>query len=336
MARLPQFEPVEFLLERKFGAGARHADRTLPVSLSSGRRIRTDPNLAVRVAQYRAELLTLPSDDLKSLVESEREKQRAELAAKVEHEERERFFNQPLARADFDHWSKAAHWTLDEAVALSFGKAPERVNWETVKPFVNVSAFAFQYQRRRHLALRAKQWKQLFDPVLPGVFLAWAKRTDLEVSPDLEAAVTARGIQVADWKTHYDDLKSNYDELHQKWGDNYDELHKGWMEVCEDKNRIIADLQRQLADAEAKAVSAQSAIPRDPTEKPVGTRERDSLLKLIIGMAMGGYGYDPSAGRSEQPAQIATDLATAGVPLDVDTVRKWLKQEFAHQRPGIS
>ena len=43
-------------------------------------------------------------------------------------------------------------------------------------------------------------------------------------------------------------------------------------------------------------------------------------------MAMGGYGYDPSAGRSEQPAQIATDLATAGVPLDVDTVRKWLKQ----------
>jgi hypothetical protein len=328
MAKLPagKFDPSEFLVERKFGAGARHADTTFPVSLSGNRHARTDPEFAKRVAQYRAELLELPSQELKALVEAEREKEQAELAARIEREEREQYFNQPCARADFEHWSRAAHWTLDEAVALSFGKAPERVNWETVKPFVRVSAFAIQYQRRRDLALRATLWKQLFDPVLPGFFLAWAKRTDLEVSSDLEAAVTARGVLVADWKTHYDDLKTKYDELHRKWGDNYDELQKGWMEVCEDKNRTIAELQQQLAGAEAKTASAQPAIPRDPPEKPLGTRERESLLKLIIGMAVGGYGYDPSAGRSEQPAQIATDLETAGVALDVDTVRKWLKQ----------
>jgi len=326
MAKLPQFEPVEFLLERRFGAGARYADTTFPVSLSSGRRTRTDPDLAERVAQFRAELLALHSDELKRLVEDEREKQRAEVAAKIEREERQRFFNQPLAQADFDHWSKAAHWTLDEAVALSFGKAPERVNWETVKPLVHVSAFAFQYQRRRDLALRAKLWKQLFDPVLPGFFLAWAKRTGLEVSSDLEAAVTARGVLVADWRSHYEDLNAKYDELHRTWENKYDELHKRYMEVSEDKNRVIADLHQQLADAEAKAASAQSAIRPDPREKPLATRERDSLLKLVVGMAMGGYGYDPDASRSEQPAAIATDLATNGVSLDVDTVRKWLKQ----------
>jgi hypothetical protein len=43
-------------------------------------------------------------------------------------------------------------------------------------------------------------------------------------------------------------------------------------------------------------------------------------------MAMGGYGYVPTASRSEQPAMIEADLARQGVPLDVDTVRKWLKQ----------
>jgi len=64
--------------------------------------------------------------------------------------------------------------------------------------------------------------------------------------------------------------------------------------------------------------------PRNPAG--LGTRERDSLLKLVIGMAVGGYGYDPDASRSEQPSDIATDLATNGVALDVDTVRKWLKQ----------
>ena len=89
---------------------------------------------------------------------------------------------------------KAAHWTLDEAIALSFGKAPEQVSWEKLEPLVHISRFAFEYQRRRELALRACQWEQLFDPVLPGVFLAWARRTGLTIPPELEAAVAAHGI----------------------------------------------------------------------------------------------------------------------------------------------
>jgi hypothetical protein len=52
----------------------------------------------------------------------------------------------PMARADFEHWSKAAHWTLEEAIALSFGRAPERVSWEKIKPYVQSSPFAFEYQ----------------------------------------------------------------------------------------------------------------------------------------------------------------------------------------------
>jgi hypothetical protein len=302
MAKLPEggFDPFEFLVERKFGAGTRYAGTTFP-------RSRTNPEFAKRVAEYRAELRGLPRRELDALVDSERKKQQAELVARIEREERERFFNQPSARADFVHWSRAAHWTLDEAIALSFGKAPERVNWKTVEPYAQVSAFAFQYQRRRDLALRATVWQQLFDPVLPGFFLAWAKRTGLDVSPDLEAAVAARGTLVADWKTQYDELKATFDEHHRKW-----------VEVCEGKNRVIAELQQQLQEPKQ--------IQQGSPERSVGSRERDSLLKLIIGMAVGGYGYDPSASRSEQPSQIASDLATAGVALDVDTVRKWLKQ----------
>ena len=67
-------------------------------------------------------------------------------------------------------------------------------------------------------------------------------------------------------------------------------------------------------------------MPHDRPEKSLTTRERDSLLKLVIGMAVGGYSYDATAFRSEHPAEIANDLAIAGVPLDVDTVRKWLKE----------
>jgi hypothetical protein len=112
---------------------------------------------------------------------------------KARQEERGRFFNQPHAGADFEHWSKLAHWTLDEAVALSLGKAPERVNWETVSKYLQLSTFAVQYSRRRELALRAAQWKQLYDPVLPGIFLAWAKRLEIEVPAALVEAVQKRG-----------------------------------------------------------------------------------------------------------------------------------------------
>jgi len=43
-------------------------------------------------------------------------------------------------------------------------------------------------------------------------------------------------------------------------------------------------------------------------------------------MAVAAYAYDSKAGRSDRPTEIAGDLERAGVPLDVDTVRKWLRE----------
>jgi hypothetical protein len=42
--------------------------------------------------------------------------------------------------------------------------------------------------------------------------------------------------------------------------------------------------------------------------------------------ARGRYGYDPTAARSPQPSAIESDLAGYGLSLDVDTIRKWLKE----------
>ncbi len=56
------------------------------------------------------------------------------------------------------------------------------------------------------------------------------------------------------------------------------------------------------------------------------TKERDSLLKLILGMALGGYGFDPKASKSPTPKEIADDLAAHGISITDDTVRKYLKE----------
>ena len=55
-------------------------------------------------------------------------------------------------------------------------------------------------------------------------------------------------------------------------------------------------------------------------------RERNSLLKLIIGMAIKGYTYDPKAGRTGIVREIASDLEQLGISLDDDTIRKYLSE----------
>jgi hypothetical protein len=73
-------------------------------------------------------------------------------------------------------------------------------------------------------------------------------------------------------------------------------------------------------------------VPAEPEVKApapapeLAVREQESLLKMVIGMAIGGYSWNPRAARNSATTDIADDLARAGVPLDADTVRKWLKK----------
>ena len=68
------------------------------------------------------------------------------------------------------------------------------------------------------------------------------------------------------------------------------------------------------------------AHQQEPKE-PLGlmTKERASLLKLVIGMAMGPcYEFNPRAKRNEATAAIEEDLDRLGIHLDQVTILKWL------------
>ena len=308
--KIPITDPIEYLLLRKFGFIP--GPNPGPVFLGTNRLLRKANDAKRREYEaYKAELKAKSAEEIRTLYEAEL----AEHKAKAEREEQALFFNQPSAKADFDYWSKAAHWTLDEAIALSLGKSPEVVNWKKVEHYVNISAFAKQYGRIRDLALRALQWQQVYDPVLPGFFLAWAERTEIPLPQELVAAVKARGVQVADWE-------SLYDHLADKAAKAADD-HK---EMIQTQRTTIDGLVAQCR-ALAARLASREAQPVEPTgAKDISTRQRDSLLKLVIGMAIRGYGYDPSQRRSETVSEIAADLDRAGVGLDVDTVRKWIRE----------
>lgn len=130
--------------------------------------------------QYREQLEKMPSDALKQLLLSDQPITVLLGSAIFSPRETALFFHHPQAEADFDYWARVPWWTLDEAIALSFGKDPSCVSWESIQPYCGRSQFAKEYERRRRLAVRFHAINQLSDPVFPGIFLAWAKQSQTD------------------------------------------------------------------------------------------------------------------------------------------------------------
>ena len=80
------------------------------------------------------------------------------------------------------------------------------------------------------------------------------------------------------------------------------------------RTEALIDFQQSISDARANL------------DKPLSTKERESLLKLVLGMAIKGYGYKPAELRNAATSEICKDLGTLGVGLDPDTVRKFLHE----------
>jgi hypothetical protein len=86
---------------------------------------------------------------------------------------------------------------------------------------------------------------------------------------------------------------------------------------------IGSELTAQIAELTAKADSGSSGTTVAP---PVGTRERDSMLTLIIAMAVMGYRFNPAAKRSDSIKDIVSDIEKCGLSLSDDTVRRYLRE----------
>lgn len=80
------------------------------------------------------------------------------------------------------------------------------------------------------------------------------------------------------------------------------------------------------ASADVQTPTEELPFNKVDTEVKLSTLERTSLLKLIIGMAVEQYGYNPKVHRNSATANIKTDLESVGLSLDEDTIRKWLKE----------
>jgi hypothetical protein len=290
MPIIPPANLLLFLVERRFS--------------NPRGRMPTDEESRRKIKAYEAELSEMPEGDFIALAVEEMAKAAAELKLRTELQERIYFFHQVDVSADYSHWCRKDLWTADEATALTLGKAPEYVDWEGVKEYLQVSLFAQEYARLRDLIYRSIAAGQLCEPIFPGSYIAWARRKGIQIPSEFEAAMAASNVSIGDWRALYEDAQRQLDDLSAK--------HQALLE----------------------RTGKLEAQPDTRSTGELQTRERSSLFKLIIAMAIGGYGYNPSAARNDAIASITEDLDKHGLSLDGNTIRKWLRMAADSELPG--
>jgi hypothetical protein len=308
MPRVTGFDPIAYLVKRKYPLFGIPPMR-LRSSDKSG-----SPRTSIEEAEaYRASLESKPSQEIDHLVMEERRAEIEETKRRLDAEERGRFFHQPHARADFDHYCKCSYWTVDEAVALSFGKNPEVVNWKTIAPLVGVSTFAREYSLRRDLATRAVYSQQLFERMFPTTFLTWARQTGIPVNADLANRAVASGISLKGWRDLYEDLVAKRKE-------DQKELARLQME--------LSQAQQQITVMEQKATEAAASGERETGTKQLATRERENLQLIAFLGAVKGYGYDPER-KNDAAGKIEADTDKLSLRFTDDRIRHHLTEGFS-------
>ena len=263
MTLFTNIEIIDYLVSLKFGYSS-----TIPMSLTDFDYSANISNeLSDLIDTYRKELFAMKHEDLSSLYKQEQLKQSEKIKLNFELKERSRFFNLPNANANFEHWSKAAHWSLDEAIALSFGKDPNIVNWVKVKPLTDVSKFARDYASRRDLALRAVPWKKLYDPMPPSIFLSWSKELQLEIPAALITEVEKMGGTATNWLEKYQEIERKYQKQSKELSaleTNTKALNAKFNEVLHQLKDAINKNEQFIIDSINEDMTAE--ISKYPTE----------------------------------------------------------------------
>lgn len=216
-------------------------------------------------------------------------------AAKMIQDEKKLSFNLPWSEADYAHSGKMPLWTVDEFNALALGKNPSRVSWATVQPHVAASPFAKRYSELRDLLNRAVTAGQVYEKSAPWVFISWAKRNGVELNERLVAQAVNDGLSLKHWYDVAQEQKQRADQAAAQ-------------------NR---DLHQRIHELESKS--------QKPTSPSAQTRKYNKAVTLLFGLAKHHYGISFSGGKVLNVQKVITDLLTAGVTVDDETLRDHLR-----------
>ena len=86
-----------------------------------------------------------------------------------------------------------------------------------------------------------------------------------------------------------------------------------------------------ITNENVKEFESEYGVPRKQAKEAISpnAKAQESLMKMVIAMAIDAYGFDPNDKRSPIPAEIVGHVEELGLSIDVDTVWKWLREGAA-------
>ncbi len=254
---------------------------------------------------FEEELRVLSESALIALFEDEMELDRQLQSEKAQSEEKNRFFHDRSARADYAHWIGRETWTVDEATALLLGKSPEFVNWPSINPLVYKSPFARRYEMLRKDIKAAREAGQIRPADSPAGFIRYAKAAGFVLPADLQSLLAARPAEPEPAGPEADDTPnagiSTFRQLIEQ-------------------NRKGGQAATDAVPPDAAPVEATPSV----AERTIAAmrQEREVLLKMLGALALGRYGFDPASDDTAVTRAIVADLRKGGFPVNVASTHK--------------
>lgn len=217
---------------------------------------------------------------------------RAMRDGKIEHDERLNFPSSYLTKSDYEYWCKADYWTDYEFIGLLTERQPKRIATILDYNETVLSDVGKQAERLHLLLRRARDTRHIEAFARPHDLLVWAKKKRIEL-PEMLASVA----------------------------EDY-----GLFDEEEDQANEPAPSLFPTESDNIFSMNPDQPLPKPRAPHALGTKERESLLKMVIGMGIAGYAHDPEKRRNPTAKEISDDLASQGISLDEDTIRKYLKE----------
>ena len=254
---------------------------------------------------FEEELRFLSESALIALFEDEMELDRQLQSEKAQSEEKNRFFHDRSARADYGHWIGREAWTVDEATALLLGKSPEVVNWPSINPLVYKSPFARRYEMLRKDMRAAREAGQIRPADSPAGFIRYAKAAGFVLPADLQSLLAARPAEP---------------ELAEPEADESRDAGVSTFRQLIEQNRKGGQAAPDAAAPDAAQAEAKASV----AERTIAAmrQEREVLLKMLGALALGRYGFDPASDDTAVTRAIVADLRKGGFPVNVASTHK--------------
>lgn len=199
-------------------------------------------------------------------------------------------------------------WTESEAVLLSLSIDPREpftgLDHRKIRTLNDIPGYAsriFMLAR----AVVAFGWHGF---ILPSDFVKWANSKHLSIPSKLISAVQKTkpitGFTIREQNPNAIVFKEKTEA--EKW------LHESNMSE-------LNALRFRYQEDRVK-------IRKKRAEENINPKSRTSLLKIVIGVAVDKYRYDSKANVTYTASQIQSSVERAGLTIDDDTVRRWLRE----------